>query len=723
MTIGNRRCKFRRHLKTAPLLLACGCPHAETIPTDIDPLALIYEDEEMVSIATGTIKPIHLAPSVASVITAADIEAMGATSLREVLESIPGLHVSTSYQVDANAYVFRGIATAFNPQVLVMVNGVRYNNLYIGSADYIVTPGLPLERISRIEVIRGPGSALYGADAFAGTINFVTKDADEINGTETGIRAGSFNSQNAWLMSGDKIGDSKIALSLHYSTTDGHRRTIEADAQSYLDKLYGTSASHSPGPSQTSAERLYALFDLQHSHWQLHAGTYHLQDLGSYVGISGALDPTNRWHAYYHHADLSWDDQNLVKDWDLKFKTNYSRSFFDVEDDKYLHLYPPGSTVFGDVTGDGIPDPLPNGMIGNPSVSERHAQLEFNALYHALDRHKIMIGLGRSYSEIDRIKNSKNFGLTPPNGTFTFPIADSNPVFVTSGTPYTFMIEAGRANNYLFAQDIWSLANDWELTAGVRHDDYSDFGETTNPRLALVWLTRYNLTSKLLYGQAFRSPSFSEMRIINNPVALGNLNVKPETIETIELAFDYRPTGTLKFNIDFYHYDWNDKIDFAPDPGATTLSAQNVDHQSGYGTELAARWRLTPQLNLSGNYAWQRSIDEATDHAAGNAPDHQLYLMADWRFAPLWHLNSKLNRLGEQQRAAGDSRSPLAGYTTVDITLRRSDINQHWQIALMSKNVFDEDVREPSLNGNFIPNDLPQAGRSVFLEAKYHFDR
>ncbi|CAK0780863.1 hypothetical protein CCP3SC15_810013 [Gammaproteobacteria bacterium] len=72
-----------------------------------------------------------------------------------------------------------------------------------------------------------------------------------------------------------------------------------------------------------------------------------------------------------------------------------------------------------------------------------------------------------------------------------------------------------RRVDYLYAQDEWNLARDWTLTAGVRHDRYSDFGSTTNPRLALVWDATLNLTAKLLFGQAFRAPSFTEQYGIN----------------------------------------------------------------------------------------------------------------------------------------------------------------------------------------------------------------
>jgi len=72
----------------------------------------------------------------------------------------------------------------------------------------------------------------------------------------------------------------------------------------------------------------------------------------------------------------------------------------------------------------------------------------------------------------------------------------------------------------------------------------------------------------------------------------------------------------------------------------------------------------------------------------------------------------------------GDSRDPVDDFTTVDLTLRRSNIAKSWEVAILAHNLFDEDVREPSLNGTpqpFIPNDLPQAGRSIFAEIRFSF--
>ena len=149
-------------------------------PSEEEELELVYGDEEFISIATGRTQPIARAPSVASVITSDDIKAIGATDLDQVLETVPGLHVSNAGAGLNPIYIIRGIQSQFNPQVLMLINGIPITNSYVGNRSQ-VWGGMPINNIARIEVVRGPGSALYGADAFAGVINIITKESADIN--------------------------------------------------------------------------------------------------------------------------------------------------------------------------------------------------------------------------------------------------------------------------------------------------------------------------------------------------------------------------------------------------------------------------------------------------------------------------------------------------------------------------------------------------------------
>lgn len=124
----------------------------------------------------------------ASVITADDIARNGASSLDEILQWVPGLYVARGQQADVS-YVIRGINhNRYNPQVLMMYNGVAQISPYLGNRGDMQGT-LPVDNIQRIEIIRGPGSALYGADAFSGVINIITKNAADLDGTLAGGRA------------------------------------------------------------------------------------------------------------------------------------------------------------------------------------------------------------------------------------------------------------------------------------------------------------------------------------------------------------------------------------------------------------------------------------------------------------------------------------------------------------------------------------------------------
>ena len=111
---------------------------------------------------------------------------------------------------------------------------------------------------------------------------------------------------------------------------------------------------------------------------------------------------------------------------------------------------------------------------------------------------------------------------------------------------------------------------------------------------------------------------------------------------------------------------------------------------------------------------------------AGNAPHHKVYLRAEWTFLPDWLLTPQFFYVGPRAREFNDPRPDLAGYASVDVVLRRRHVFG-FDFAAYVKNVFNEDIREPSpapASGSTrvpIPGDLPQAGRSVFLEAAYRF--
>ncbi|NTV14111.1 MAG: TonB-dependent receptor [Desulfobulbaceae bacterium] len=664
-----------------------------------------------VTLATGSPKPLRLAPSVATVITAADIEAMGATTLDEALESVPGLHVAISNknQMDS-VYSIRGIHTSLNPQVLVLLDGLPVNYAYSGGRPFGFL--MPVAMIARVEVVRGPGSAVYGADAFAGTINIVTKEHTELNGSQAGARYGSFATSDLWLQHGQRYFGWDLLLGLEYQKSHGDRgRVVERDLQSQLDAVLGTSVSLAPGSLRTGYELVNTHLELAKAGWTLRLWGWMTKDEMA-DGVTQTLTPGNRLDSRQYRADLSHDNKSLLPD--TTFTTRLSYSY--LKSDPFFQLFPAGVVL--PIGGDGninFTNPtgltrFPDGVFGHPIGEDTVWAGEETIRYDGLAQHRWRGAVG--YRDIrEQDSEAKNFGPGVLDGSQE---VSSGALTEVTGTAYIFMEEQKRQLAYLSLQDEWVFAQGWELTAGLRYDHYSDFGSTVNPRLALVWETLPELTSKIMYGRAFRPPSFTELYAKNNPSNLGNPNLNPETIDTYEVAFDYRPAKVFRSGLNLFAYKVKDLIELVQDPWQTTLSAQNCRDQEGRGLEVEADWLPLASLRMKSSIAYQRSWDARTKAVVADAPALQFKADLNWSFLPAWSLTGQYLWIGDRHRAATDTRPDIANYDLVNLVLRRTQIAGHWDTAVAVRNLFDADAREPSLS--VIPNDYPLAGRSVWVE-------
>jgi iron complex outermembrane receptor protein len=682
------------------LTLACGST-ASAQTSEEEDFALVYGDKSNISIATGSKQSLRRAPSVASVITAEDIAAMGATDLDEALEAVPGMHISHSTVSYVPQNIIRGIYSSNNPQTLMLQNGIPTTTIFTGSKGN-AWGGLPLENVARIEIIRGPGSALYGADAYAGVINIITKTAAETPGTQFGMRYGSFNTKDIWVQHGSEWDALNMAVYLRIGSTDGLKQTITDDAQTRLDRLFGTAASLAPGPVHTGHEAVDGGLDFGYDKWRLNIG-YKLRDkLHLGAGIASALDPLGSEKSERITTDISWTSPNVSQDLGLGFNASVMQYNDTVLSP--LVIYPPGVTF---PTG-----AFPNGMIGAPEKWERDTRLSAFATYSGFNNHQLRFGIGHDDLNLYKTAERKNFTLTATG----LPIPLGSVIDFSNTAP--FMLPQRRKIDYFYTQDEWNFARDWTLTAGVRHDNYSDFGGTTTPRLAVVWDATQDLTAKLLYGQAFRAPAFVEKYSINNPVQQGNPDLKPETDRTLEAAFSWQARIDTQFNLNFFRYEMKDIIrliaNTAPAVGSTY---NNTGGQHGSGMELETVLDYSPTMRLIGNYSYQQSIDETTHQDAGYAPHHHLYLRTDWRYLSGWFASAQLNRVMDRKRAAGDNRPKVPDYTTVDITVR-SPTKGSWDFSSSVRNLFNADVREPTAP-TLIPNDLPMAPRSLWVQATY----
>ena len=717
---------MKKKILVSSVLLALGIhahsAHAEddamdwqTSDTDDDFLDY-FGEEEFVSIATGSRKSLDKAPAVASVVTAEMIEKSGATHLDEILELVPGLHVSPSTvsRLDP-VYSIRGLQTGFNPQVLVLFNGTEFKNSFSGGLPF--TFRLPAKNIERVEVIRGPGSALYGADAFSGVINIVTKDLSNDNEVRAGGRIGSFSSRDFWAQAGTTLlDDVKLDFSFESHKSDGDPdRIVTFDTQSFLDLAEGTNASFAPGPLQTQYNITNIRLGVEWQNWQFEQWYWQQDDGGLGSGGANILDPIGKQDERQHRSKLSYRT-------DLTDNVTFSShaSHLVVSSESSFVLFPPG-TILG-INEEGSFDPVnfvnkvlfTDGYIGIPQSDNRDTRIEAAFEINHIENHEFRIGLGWFKQKLNT-SELKNFGPNILDGTQL--VVDGTLTDI-SNTEFKFLPDSSRTNRHLIVQDIWQIAKDWEVTLGIRYDDFSDFGNTTNPRVAVVWAADHDLTIKALYGSAFRAPSFNDQFLQNNPAAVGNPNLKPEDIDTFEIGLNYQVNFNTKLALNFYSYQAESLIVRVSVPGNPLQNTENQGTLDGQGVEFELHW-ADQDLSFDFNFAHQQTEDPDMGIDQPFVPENTAYFGAFYDINDKFSIASINHWIAGRKRVASDTRAEIDDYLISNLTAIYHFSNKT-KTKLMVKNIFDEEVFEPSTPA--IPDDFRMSTRSVWLEVESTFN-
>jgi outer membrane receptor protein involved in Fe transport len=182
---------------------------------------------------------------------------------------------------------------------------------------------------------------------------------------------------------------------------------------------------------------------------------------------------------------------------------------------------------------------------------------------------------------------------------------------------------------------------------------------------------------------------------------------------------NWHPRSDLEFVLSAFRYSMTDIIRTQP-MGDGASRYLNTGGQNGHGAEFESIWDATRRIRLITQLSVQRSTDKATGHDVGYAPRRQAFARLEWTAEAGWLFSSQLKHVAKRARAAGDARAPIADYTAADFTLRTRTSGSPWNASFSVRNAFNADVREPSLApGAAIPNDLPMAPRSAYLEVSY----
>jgi len=663
---------------------------AELKTETAEELLLFFEEEELV-IATRSSIPVRKAPAIATVVTAREIRDMGARNILDVLKTVPGFGISIN-EFSIRMLEVRGIRTQMSEKVLFMIDSHRINLHWNGSALYYIYNAIPIESIKRIEIIRGPGSVLYGANAFAAVINIVTKDAEDIKGVQLTAGRGSFDTEHYNLLyghAGDKL---KVMGSIDYYDTDGARIKIEEDA------LSGTPFTKTPGTARLAEEKTDLFLKASYGNLSFR-GHYQRETNEDYIGMGYAL------------TDESYQKQTSYR-LELAYSLNITN---DLSSNIKIHLDNYRQEPHVKVMPDGYAGMFPGGMIGQPFLRNRSMGGELQVDYDILDNNHLIAGAYYEKVKQSDVKHYTNFDprVFPP-----VPV-DLGPVQNVSSWA-NWNQDTKREIWAFYVQDEWEIINNLNLTAGLRHDHYSDFGDTTNPRVGIVWGFWEKADLKLLYGRAFRAPNFIELYNRNNPVNVGSTDVKPEKITTYEASLGFKPARSFTVDVNYFYSDIKDLIVWNSQSPAVHVNAGEAEVD---GIELVVTGQYTSDNYWKLSYTWQDPEDSATGERLPYVPLNRA--SANINYGLTKHLNVHTDVLwtGERSRPTGDTRGPAASYTTVDLALILKNFYETLEIQGAVHNLFDENYEDPDTSGasQLIPGDFPREGISGMITASYKF--
>jgi len=644
---------------------------------------------EEVTIATRHETSVGKAPSIVTVITGEEIKHLGYRTLIEVLRTVPGFEIRKEPGTGVVEPIVRGVEGA--NKVKVMLNGHTVNTTTTGSA-FGRFDDFPVENIKKIEIIRGPGSAMYGENAFLAVINIITLDAGDIDGVRVSTGFGSFDTYEENVVFGKALGKVGISGMAHYRQTSGFDGIVEKDAQSGLDQIFGSSASLAPGKVHDGRQEFALNMKVTYEDLWFQ-GWYSNKNREPFIGGGLALNDESDIENNYVFGEIGYK-----KTFEERF-TLKPRAYYDQFDSNSTFEAFPENTFFP-------PFIYPDGMVYVVKGIERIIGAEIPLDVKLFDGN--ILTLGMEYRLISASDNHFLANFDPDTGT---PDPNNEVLDYTDTSP--FLPDITRRVLSLYLQDTWDITDTVNLTLGVRHDRYNDFGEATSPRVGLTWLFMKDASLKLLYGEAFRAPTFYEMFQIE----LGNRDLDPERIKTYELGLSYKFSKYVTSSINYFYNDIEDLIAVdrnAPSP----RHYENLTNAHVQGFEVETRVDISKGNYIFMNYTFKNPEDED-----GN--DLPLVAQHTGNFGVnvhLWkYINTNLSAFfsGRRSRIDTDEREDLPAYALLNFSLIGKEFFKTMEIQGTVFNILDKDYRDPAPPS--VPDDLPRPERTFFVGLSYQF--
>ncbi len=618
------------------LAMALVAGTAAAVPQDPPAEALSFEQLSALEVSgvSKSVERILDAPAAVTVITSEDIRAYGFRTLGEVLTAVPGYFYFSDLAFGyAGVHGFAPIGST-NSRVLLLIDGFPTNDNIFEQALLGQEAIVDLALIDHIEVIRGPGSSIYGANAFFGVINVVLKTPSQVDSGAAAWLGSNRERGVSGSLSGGVGSETRYLLSASTAASAGP--VVRFDPQPGLPQ-----GAHFSGVDGSDVSRVFAKI------------------MDGNLRMNLGFSERRQQAGYGLHGDVPGDPRSFVRDGDSFADVHYEGTMGSATDyvlRASLAQYRYDALIVDDPAA-------PNSIPAEGSWIDTEA----TATHHLSPHSRLVMGL--------EVRRDLRESLSQSNALL--------------GTFQRLSLSDNRLGAYAQSDIDWS--SQWSSSIGVRGDS-NDGRNRADPRLAVLWKPSPEQVVKLMAGSAFRQPSVIEQQFAQPGSFIPDPDLTPERVRTVDLEYQAQVSPATHGSVTLFRYRAIDLISQSiVDPVSGAMQFQNVTTAQARGVDLSLEHSFTPtrQLSLSASFA------DATDGNGNwlqNSPRWTGRLALRDRIVGDCSLAGEA--LYEGPRLAFDN-SPIAGFTSINLALSSVPRRGRWSWSLGLYNLLDARYSQP----------------------------
>lgn len=648
------------------IAVASTIPLVANATDEQDLFSLSFEDllDVQVDIASKTSETLSSVPSTMSVFSRKQIQALGVDNAYEIMNFVPGMQSTRGDWVGTVPKDHARGVYLDSGNVLVMINGERVNESSFGKAS-VYMPYIPIEVIEKIEFIRGPGSALYGSNAFLGVMNIVT--SKERNALQLVVgnngrygATGQFNTSFS--------DDTSLFASISYDQKDG-----ESYSQGVKDPL----------------EALYLEAGVDYKKLKLRA-RYNETSLDEFLNLAGYSTQNQ------HTSDNTFVGikYNWVNNDKLKLDSSYSYTKHNISSAGLIAAF----------------DDIPDFLLG-PAWQTTDSKFETELSYQFENQWQLAAGI--EYAEAKQVEAGVRTSYYDDESMLVI----IDPAYYQQGIVTVMDFPEFASLKYTFetysayGQLKIPYSDALTLFVGARYDDVKDIDSKFSPRLAAVYVINPEHTVKVQYGESFRTPVTNEL-FSNDDVTVGNPSLRSESVKTTELVWHYQ-TSELQANAVLFYNELNDFINIEPTQSTDALfTFANSFNTQNSGIELDGTWQSSKEFSVTGTYTqyFEDPINASFKRFAS--------LVSSYNLSDSWQVS--LNLLWRDKvevSSVTGAHFKQSAYSLVGGSVKWQ-LNANSQLMLKAENLFGKkyNVFDPRMDNGAV------AGTSEDLSLHYQFN-